>query len=226
MPGLKKHFPDFQFSGNQVTSDEMDVYQQYVVAFPGTSQTWVGTTAVGTSTQSKALVLINKYPDYPRTLFFTISGSNDLGGSITVNGKDQFGGTIQETIGFGTVVSPGTSAVGTKVFAEVTSGTVTLAVGSAGSGTPKLGLAYGGTAGSTNWFGLPVKIKAVGDVKRITHLKNFVATTLNGGTVDSTIVSVANHAFTGTANLGTADLFVVTVKSTYDSSQEVNNAGL
>ena len=67
---------------------------------------------------------------------------------------------------------------------------------------------------------------AVADVKRITITKNFVPTTLNGGTIDSTIVSVAKQAFAGTASIGTADTFVVTVKTTYDSSQEVNNAGL
>lgn len=223
---LKKYFPDFQFSGNKVSPDELDMYDQYAVIFPGTSQTAIGTTAVGTSTQAKALVLINAVPDYPRNLFASCSGSNDLGGTFVVNGFDQFGQTISESIGFATVVSPGTSAVGSKIFAKVTSGTWTFAAGSAGSGTPKLGVAYGGTAGSTSWFGLPIKIGAVSDVKRITITKNFVPTTLNGGTVNSTIVSTTTHAFAGTANIGTADTFVVTAKSTYDSSQEVNNAGL
>lgn len=218
MSGLKDNFPEVQFAGKQVDPDEISYPLQYVVYAPGTSQTAIGTTAVGTSTQSKALVLINKVPDYPRNLFFTLSGSADIGGSITVNGKDQFGATQSETIGFATVVSPGTSAVGTKIFGEVTSGTVTFATMAAGSGTPKLGVAYGGTAGSTALFGLPVKIGAVADVKRITITKNFVPTTLNGGTVDSTIVSTTTHSFSGTAVLGTADSFVVTVKSTYSNA--------
>lgn len=223
---LKKYFPDFQFSGNKVSPDEIDQYTQYTVTFPTTSATWVGTTAVGTSTQAKALVLINAKLDFPRNLFVTTSGSNDLGGTFVINGKNQFGQSITESIGFGTVVTPGTSAVGTKVFANVDSGTWTFAAGSAGSGTPKLGVAVGGTAGSVATFGLPVKIGAVTDVKSITHLKNFVATTLDGGTISSSLVGTANHTFNGTAALGTADVFVVTIKSTYDSSQEVNNAGL
>lgn len=230
MPGLKNHFPDFQFSGNQVASDEMDVYQQYIVTNPTTSATWVGTTAVGTSTQVKALVLINKNLDYPRSLFVTASGSNDIGGTFVINGKDQFGATISETIGFGTAASPGTSEVGTKIFAQVTSGTWTFAAGSAGSGTPKLGVAVGGTAGSLAQFGLPVKIGAVSDVKSITWLKTAagpgVNTTLNGGTISSTLVNTTNHSFNGTTPLGTADTFVVTIKSTYNSAGEANNAGL
>lgn len=227
---LKKYFPDFQFGGNKVSADEIDQYVTYRVDNPTTSATWIGTTAVGTSTQAKALVLINKVPDYPRNLFVTTSGSNDLGGTFVVNGKDQFGQTITESIGFGTVVTPGTSAIGTKIFAEVTSGTWTFAVGSAGSGTPKLGVAVGGTAGSLATFGLPVKIGAVSDVKRITWLKTAagpgVVTTLDGGTISSSLVSTSKHSFNGTAALGTADTFIVTIKSTYDSSQEVNNAGL
>jgi hypothetical protein len=224
--GLKQYHPEFAFSGAQVDTDEIDMYVQYEVYAPGTSQTAIGTTAVGTSTQAKALVLINAVPDYPRNLFVTCSGSNDLGGTFVVNGKDQFGGTITESIGFATVVSPGTSAVGSKIFGAVTSGTWTFAAGSAGSGTPKLGVAYGGTAGSTAWFGLPVRIGTVSDVKSISITKNFVPTTLNGGTIDSTIVSTSRHAFAGTAVLGTVDSFSVTLKSTYNNVGSSKIAGL
>ena len=138
--GLKKWLPDIRFAGNLVTPDEIDRYEQYVVAFPGTSQTYVGTCAAGTNAQAKALVIINKTLDYPRNLYYGVVGTNDVGGSWTVNGKDQFGASIAETVGSGTVAAgtPAYMKAGTKIFAEVSSGTFTFAVGSAGSGSARL----------------------------------------------------------------------------------------
>ena len=219
MPGLKKYFPEIQFNNEKVTPDEIDRYEQYVIAFPGTSLTWAGTAAGGTSTQAKALVIINKNMDYPRNLRYSAVGTNDFGGTWVINGKDQFGVVIQETVGSGTVAAgtPAFDTAGTKIFAQVTSGTFNVATGAVGLGSAQLGVAYGGTAGTTAYFGLPFKIGAVSDVKSITYSNNFVNKTLNGGTLTA-LVGTTYHTINGTAVLGTADIFVVLAKPTYNAT--------
>jgi len=223
MGGLKKYFPDVRMGGNQVAPDEIDRYEHYMVVFPGTSLTWVGTCAAGTQTQSKPLVIINANLDYPRNLAYSVVGTADIGGTWTVNGKDQFGNLVTESVGSGTVAAgtPAFNKAGTQIFSVVTSGTFTFGTSSGqGSGSAQLGVAAGGTAGSLALFGLPTKIAAVSDVKRLTHLQNFVNTTLGGGTVTSTVVGTANHTFNGTAALGSADVFMVTIDTTYNSENE------
>lgn len=208
----------------QITPDEIDRYEIYHVIHPGTAHNAIGTAAVGTSGQTKAFVITNLRPDYPRNLLFDLSGSNDIGGTATVNGFDQFGNAQTEAIGFGTSASPGTQASGSKIFAEVISGSVTFAVGSAGSGTPVLGYAnVAGTAGTGTalgcLFGLPTKIASVNDVKSITWDNNTTTTALLGGTVGtSTLVKTAQHAFVGTAAPALTSIYTVTVKSTWDNS--------
>lgn len=219
MSGIKREVTSVRFNGNRVTPDEMDRYETYVVTNPTSSATWVGTSAGGTSTQAKALVLINTYLDYPRNLLYGLVGTADCGGTWSINGLDQFGVSITESVGSGTVAAgtPAFATAGTKIFAKVTSGTFTHATGQVGAGSARIGVAVGGTAGSTATFGLRTKIKAVSDVKSITHSKNFVVTTLDGGTISSTLVSATNHSFNGTAALGTADTFTVTIRPTYNN---------
>lgn len=222
MPGIKKHMPDIRFSSNKVSPDEIDQYIQYCVINPGTSLTWVGTAAGGTSTQSKALVLINKVLDYPRNLMYGVVGTNDLGGTWTVNGKDQFGNSITESVGSGTVAAgtPAFSTAGTQIFSEVTSGTFTFATGSAGAGSAQVGVAMGGTAGSTCYFGLPTKIKSYTDVKSITYISEDAPVTLNGGTVGTTIVDSTYHRFCGTADLNGTTSYIVTINPKYNAEYE------
>lgn len=228
MPGLKKHHADFAFSGNQATPDELDRYEQYVVINPSVSATWVGTAAGGTSTEAKALVLINKNLDYPRNLLYGMVGTADNGGTWVVNGKNQFGEVIQETVGNGTAAAgtPAFAVAGTKIFAQVTSGTFTVATGGVGLGSARLGVAIGTGATTKAYLGLPSKIGAVTDVKMISWSKEHVQTTLNGGTVTSSFVSTANHAINGSAIMGGTETFVVLFKPTADLSGTVNQASL
>lgn len=221
IPGLKKEVTSVRFNNNKVTPDEMDRYEQYVVYCPATSYNWVGTAAGGTAGQAKALVLINKNLDYPRNLDYGVVGTGDIGGTWVINGYDQFGNVITETVGSGTVAAgtPAFRTSGTKVFAKVTSGTFTVA--GVGSGSATLGVAAGGTAGSTAYFGLPTKIASTADVKSITYVNNFVATTLNGGTPGA-LVGTTYHTFNGTAALGTCTAYIVTFKSTYNAEHEGN----
>lgn len=215
MSGLKKHLPDIRFSANRVTPDEIDSYRVYNVIYPTTSATWFGTAAAGTSTQAKALVVINAFSDAVagRNLSGQVAGSSDMGGVWVVNGKNQFGESITETITVGTATNGGTTA-GTLVFAQVLSGTFTFATGAVGSGTPKLGV---DTKKETIKFGLPDMIASTADVKSITWTKEFVATTLNGGTIGS-YVSTATHSFSGSADIAGTQVFSVLYRPSKDLS--------
>lgn len=213
---LKRHLPEVRFNAVKVTPDEMDIVRQYTVVHPSVSPTWFGTTAVGTAGQSKALVLINRIADYPRNLAGAVAGSAGLGGTWVVNGKDQFGNTIQESVTIGTATNGGTTE-GTKVFAQLTSGTFNFATASAaGNGTPRLGV---GIAETTHLFGLPDKIAGTGDVKAIAWINNGTSTTVNGGTVGA-YVGTANHTFKGTAAISVTDTLVVRYRSSFNSEAD------
>lgn len=219
---FKKSQVGLQFGGQRVSADEMDTVRQYIVLNPTVSPTWFGT-AVGTATQGTALGIINKNADYPRNLVYAIehTAGSTAGGTWVVNGKDQFGVTIQETVAIGTATAGGTVA-GTKVFAQVTSGTVTFdGTSSPGSGTGKIGVAIGTAAGLVGYFGLPDKIAAVTDVKSVTWRSVGTSITLNGGSVTSALVSTANHAFNGTAVIAVTDGFIVNYRSTYSAQENV-----
>ena len=71
---------------------------------------------------------------------------------------------------------------------------------------------------------LPSKIAAVADVKRISWSKENVQVTMNGGTVDSTLVSTSLHAIAGTGIMGGTETFVVSFKPTHDNAGKANMA--
>ena len=227
--GLKNILPGFwgrgtQLPDYQVTPDEIDAYQQYVVLFPSRDYNDLGTFAGGTNAQAKALVVLQKRLDYPRNVSVNVTATANAGGTADVNGYDQFGKSITESIGFGTAAAgtPGGKNEGTKIFSQVTSGTFTYVV--TGNGSASLG--YGTSEGSVK-FGLPMKIGNLADVKNINWLKEFAWTTFNGGTYTSTHVDTTNHAVIATAALGGTEAFVVTVKSSYDASGDTSRqAGL
>lgn len=222
MTSLKKNFPELQFGGYKVSPDEVDRYEQYVILNPTTSATWIGTASGGTSTQAKAYVLTNVRLDYPRNLSVSVTGTANIGGSAYIVGKNQFGVTINETIGFGTAAAgtPAAANEGTKVFASVSAGTFTYA--GVGNGSASLGV---GTTEGSVVFGLPTKIKSTSDVKLITWSKENVVTTFGGGTLAAQ-VSTAQHAIVGTAALGGTESYVVLFKTTYDAQNEANQANL
>lgn len=219
MSGLNEKLPNFIESGGQVSPKDIDRYERINTGILSISATWVGTAAGGTSTQAKALVLINKLLDYPRNLLYSAVGTADMGGTWVVNGKDQFGQIISETVANGTVAAgtPAFAVAGTKIFAEVTSGTFTVATGAVGAGSARLGVAIG-TAGTAAFkLGLLTKIAGSTDVKAITWVKENVATTLGGGTIGA-YVDVTNHAFTGTSIMAGTESYSVLLKSSFDNS--------
>jgi len=228
MSGLKQSDYAFAQAKEQVTPDEIDQYMIYNVNNPSLSATYIGTVA-GTQTASAALVLSSIKPDYPRNLLYGIVGTADVGGSITAVGKDQFGAVIRETVGSGTVAAgtPAFAIAGTKIFAEVTAATVTFATSSGqGNGTARIGLAIGTAATALYRLGLPTKIGAVSDVKRITWTSQSVGTAINGGTIGTAQIDMTNHAFLGQTIMAGTETFQFTIKTTHDNSGKPNLTSL
>lgn len=225
--GAKNHMLAFDAAvGYKITPDEVDRYEIYDISIPSQNGT-VGTAASATATQAKAMVIVNKYADYPRNLEAGASGTADYGGAWVVNGKDQFGATIQETFTVGTTANGGTT-VGTMIFAEVTSGTFTATSDSVGGGLPKVKFA---NAEGTTRFGLPFRIGGTADVKVITYAKNFVPTAINGGTIGAYVGTGGYDGFNnyvrGTAAMGTADFYHIVAVPTYNAASDTKpQAGL
>jgi hypothetical protein len=222
--GLKKHMPDFSWDGNKVSPDEIDRYEYYTVINPSIDITWFGTVA-GTSTQAKAIVAKSKIADYPRNIrvSMTLASGSATGGTAILNGKDQFGEVITETFAIATAANGGT-AIGTKVFSEFTSGTVTFGTSDAGNATCNVGV---GTAGTTTLFGLPTKIGGTTDIKRINGSftgtgTSTVTSAVFGGTPSSAAVT-ATHAFKAPADVpaGTV-IYNVQYKPSYDNQDGGN----
>lgn len=228
MSGMKLHDPAFGAAGQKVTPDEMDQYVVYNVVYPSLSTTYVGTCAGGTSTQAKALVLISKKTDYPRNLLYGVIGTNDMGGVWAVNGKDQFGNVISESVTLGTAAAgtPAVAVAGTKIFSEVTSGTFTVTTGAVGAGSATLGLAIGTAATALYRLGFPVKIGAASDVKRITWTSQAVGTAVNGGTIGTAQVDVTNNAYLGQTVMAGTETFQFWIKPSFDNSGKASIAGL
>jgi hypothetical protein len=225
MPGLKKHFPEFQFSGAKVSPDEIDRYQYTHVFYPSAGTAFVGTAAAGTATQAKALVMLGQQLDYPRNVKLDIAatGTAILSGTCHLVGTDQFGKSQTEDIScIGTAT---VDRAGTKIFKSISAGTVTFGT-SQGTclGTATVGVAIGTAADKVAKFGLGYKIGATSDVKTITWIDNGTSTPITAGTVVSTLVDATNYAFQGTKIVAATDIYVVQGLPTYNAQSESNNA--
>jgi len=215
MPGLKRHDPGIRFSNILVTPEEMDRYEQYVIAFPSIDSKWFGTFPVAGTAANGTLVVINAIADYPRNVEFTLFGTGAaLVGTLALYGTDQFGGSINESITF-TKADNGGTGVGTKIFAQISAGT--LAFGTAiGNGTAYVGV---GTTATTTLFGLPCKIGGTTDVKSITRSTAAGAQTVGGGTV-AAYVGTQYHHIKAPATLSGTQIITVLYKPTYDTDAE------
>lgn len=215
MAGLKDNFPGVAqgaASGWKITPDEMDMDMQYVVLHPAVSNSYFGTLA--TASTGTAVISAN-FADHPRNLLMTVTGvAGGIGGTLVVNYKNQFGGTVQESIGLATVASAGTKA-GTGIVAEYLSGTFTAAgVGGTAIATVALGVAVNDESTSNPAiFGLPAKLGAASDIKSVTYL---IAGTAAMG--DRTLGDTGAHGFKVGATVLAATCYVVRYRSTYNSS--------
>lgn len=209
---LKMHYIDFrEQTGNKVTPDEIDRYEQYQVINPSVSATLFGGTA-GTANKTVAIGLSNVVADYPRNLAAHFSGSAAVSGTVTVKGKNQFGEETVEELGLTQGTQTSGIIAGNKIFALVTEASVNFGSGVVGTGTVSLGVP---TTGTVAYFGLPAKIKDENDVKAITWTDSTGgAKPLNGGTIGA-FVDAEVHAFRGTANLAGTMTYSVLFKPTY-----------
>lgn len=223
---LKKYFPDIRTGGNKVSSDEIDQVINYQVSYPsiGTATVWAGK---GTGDVAAVGTIVNKTMDYPRNLLVMITGvAGGEGGTATITGKNQFGDTQSESIGFATANAGGTAA-GTLVFREVSSVSVNV-VGLGGTAIGSIGIGYGfGTAaGLVAKLGLPVRIGAVTDVKRLTWINNGAVTAIGGGTIGTAATSgyidLNTHSFMGTQIIAATDIYSLSILSTYNSETATN----
>ena len=213
MSGLKRREPALTFGGYNITPDEIDRYEVYNIVGPGTnvSHYFLGTSGTANVT---AMTLLNFTPDYPRNLQFSILGSSvGQAGSVDVNGRDQFGSSISETLGFGSTDNGG-SVVGTRVFAQVANGTIRYGTFAGILGTSRLGFSLVGT---TTLFGLPFKVAVTKDVVHIGAVGGTAAISANGGSAGS-LVNVAMHAIKSPANVNGTMSIVVWATSKFDAT--------
>jgi hypothetical protein len=229
MSGLSEigQLPGFATGGAQVAARDIDRYDQYIVWAPSVDTAYIGT--VSSATANAAFVTKNAYPDYPRNLAYSVTGvAGGMGGTFTLSGQDQFGGTVRESVTIGSAAGGGTTQ-GTAIFAKIAGGTFSPAgLGGTAVGTAAIGFGTApGTAGTAgNYFGLPVKLGGTADVKRIVWITTNTPTTLNAGTSIGSLVSVSLNAFCGTSGVAITDRYVVTIKSTFDNAGKAPTAGL
>ncbi|MFA6982210.1 MAG: hypothetical protein WC243_04300 [Patescibacteria group bacterium] len=209
--GLGKTTPYLAWGG-KIQPTEIDECRQAVyLKVAGADSAIMNACALGSVTSATGTITL-AYPDYPRNLMvsFKETGGTVCDATATVTGKDQFNQTISEEYA---CVSLGTTSVsGTKVFGQITA--ISAVVGSYGTGVVDLRVGYVIGAGTAK-FGLPNKIKAATDVKRVTWVDNGVNTP---GTV---VVDTTNHAFTaGGAITAAQDDFIVWYKPNYNADDE------
>jgi hypothetical protein len=213
---LKRTHIELRDSSNVfgVTADEQDAYQVYNIVQPNgiNASAWFGTWAVAGTAAVGAMVIVNAIPDYPRNAEFSLTGTAaGMTGTAVVNGKDQFGVGISETFTFAGAANGGT-VVGTRVFAQVTSGTLSFGT-AVGNGTARLGL---GTAGTSTLFGLPCRIAGTGDVRLLSVMAGTGGVTVNGGTIGA-FVNVAQSAIKLPGTLAGTMTISAWVRPTYSN---------
>jgi len=225
MSGLKQNEPALRIMGTTsegaviknfaITPDEIDRYEVYTIINPSTNEAFVGTCAVAGTAATGALVLRSEILDYPRNLECVMLGTAaGMDGTMTVNGKDQFGVSITEAFAIANAENGGTTA-GTKIFSSVQSGT--FAFGTAiGNGTVSLGV---GTTGTTALFGLPFKIGGTTDVKLYNYTAGTGAIAINGGTI-AAFVGTQYHHIKAPADIVGTTSYQVWAKPTYNSEEE------
>jgi hypothetical protein len=205
------------FSGMKVQPNEIDRYEVYTVNIKAPVISWFGT-AVGNGTAGyKGLTIVNKLAPYPTSVEARLVGAaGTTKGTCVINGKDQFGNSISETLSLASG-SAGT-VIGTKVFMEIS------------SGSAELGTAAGsvvvcpGTAVTTTLLGLPIKLGGTSDLKLLTWSAGDTQTSAGGAT--GTVAGFANVDMSAVlapaAIVGTV-AFTAWVRSSYDFNLDKND---
>lgn len=218
MAGIKTWLPEIKTYHQGVTADEMDMYR--VVTFrPATNAVWWASAGTAGTSSATAMVMINRLADTPRNVRFALIGSaSGMAGSLDVVGRDQFGGSITETLGFASADNGGT-VVGTKVFLQVDSGT--LRYGTAvGNGTPNIGF----VTGTNCLLGLPDRLGGTTDVVHLGHAIGTGAVSYGGGTI-AAFVDKPMSAIRPAATLDGTTTITCWYKPTYNAEAVATNAG-
>jgi len=209
--------------GAKVQPRDIDQFVQYSVINPGLLPTSLGT--VTSATANAAFVFDNITLDYPRNVLVSILGvAGGMGGTVTLAGKDQFGGTQTETLGFASA-NAGGSVAGTKIFSMVNAATLTGIAGLGGTaiGTARIGYAVGTAAGIAAKIGFPVKVGSFTDLRNVARSGQGVGgTSTNGGTITTGMVDTTNHAFNAQAIIGGSETYTFTIVPTYDNAGRAN----
>lgn len=206
-------------NGDKISPDEFDQDQQYTIINPD-----IGTARLGTATVTGdalgTLVVGQPFLDTPRTVTLSILGvAGGQGGTATITGKDQFGNAISESMGFATAAGGGT-AQGTKVFSKIGTATVN-AVGLGGTAIGSVYLGYP-TTNVDMIVGLPVRIGAAADLKRVTWHDAGVSKALTvgtGGTIGTAVAGTAMSSvtLTGLGGFATADSYTFIFRSSFEA---------
>lgn len=210
MSGLKKHIYALNIAKSEysVVPDEIDRYEVFRI-HPAISTTFFASAGTAGTASAIAMVITNRTPDWPRNINFALAGTGvGMAGTLVVNGRDQFGGSQAESLGFGSADNGGT-VVGSKVFAEITSGTLNYGT-AVGNGTPAIGF----VPGTGCLLGLPVKLGAATDVVWLGMNAGTGPITYNGGTVAG-FVDTAVHAVRPAAAINGTSTINVWVKPSY-----------
>lgn len=220
---LKQSEAQQYISGNKLSPDELDQDLQYVIINPD-----IGTARLGTATRTAdglgTLVGPGIFLDVPRTVTFSLLGvAGGMGGTAVVSGKDQFGNAISESLGFATAAGGGT-AQGTQVFSRVGTATFTIAgLGGTAIGSAYLGYPVGDVA---MVIGLPAKLGAAADLKRVTWNDAGISKGISvgtGGTIGTAVAGTAlsSVTLTGLGGFATADSFTFIYRSTFVAEAQV-----
>lgn len=135
-------------------------YNSWATPRPPSSSAFVLASTLSSSNSTTTVTTGITAPDYPRAVRVCASTSALATGAVLVNGTDQFGATVQDSINMGGV--GGAAGVdGILAFKTITS--IVLPAGSSGSGTYVMP-SY--TVGLSNVFGLDRLAGSVGAVVR------------------------------------------------------------
>ncbi len=178
MSGFKRSQPGLRMAGDKISNDEEDQYFIYDISQPGTANLWFGTAPIAGTSATGTVVVVNRYPDYPRNINYILVGTGaGMAGTFIVSGMDQFGRVVTETVATGTAANGGT-VIGTQTFARFDGGTVQFGT-AVGNGTTQIGF----VPGTGCLFGLPVPIAGTQDIVFASMIAGTGAITVNGGTI-------------------------------------------
>jgi hypothetical protein len=204
---IKQFVPELTILREKISPDEIDRYEVYSIRPAVNGYVWASAGTAGTS--AAVALTVKNTPDWPRNINFALAGSHgDMTGTLNVNGKNQFGATQTESITF-TAAANGGTAVGTKIFSQITSGTLNYGT-AVGAGTPSIGF----VPGTACLLGLPVKLRAATDVVHLSQATGTGAITFNGGTI-AAFVDYGVSAIRPVATLDGTAVINVWVKPTY-----------